>query len=346
MSDFLNTPLRVGAQIGVSLVPVFLFLAVLVYLDSYKLVQLRSILLAIAVGSLAAAAAWLLYDVANSRIGANGFYGRYGAPVVEEILKAAYVFILIRKGKVGFMVDAAIQGFAVGAGFALVENIYYLGSLNETNLLVWIIRGFGTAVMHGGATAIVGVLTKNLVDVRNTISPLVFLPGLATAVVVHALFNHLTPANALGPAATTALTLVAIPALMLAAFTRSERITREWLGVGFDNDAELLTMITNGGIAQTRIGQYLDSIQNKFPATVVVDILCYLRLYLELAIQAKGILLMRESGFHVDPDPKVRAKFDEMTYLQKSIGTTGLLALSPFLRTSSRNLWQMHMLKN
>ena len=56
--------------------------------------------------------------------------------------------------------------------------------------------------------------------------------------------------------------------------------------------------------------------------------------------------MMRESGFDVDPDPKVQAKFDEMTYLEKSIGKTGLLALSPFLRTSSRNLWQMHMLKN
>jgi len=341
-----NNPLHFSAQVGLSLIPVFLFLAVLVYLDSYKLVHLKSILVAIGVGCVAAGLSWLLYSSLGADAANAGAYARYGAPVVEEILKALYLFILIRAGKVGFMVDAGIQGFAIGAGFALVENVYYLGSLNETNLLVWIIRGFGTAIMHGGATAIVGVITKNLVDVRNSSSPLMFVPGLVTAIVVHALFNHLIPGNVLGPVATTAVTLIVIPALMLAAFTRSEQVTREWLGVGFDNDAELLTVITTGGIAKTRIGQYLDSIQSKFPAAVVVDILCYLRLYLELAIQAKGILLMRESGFNVDPDPKVQAKFDEMTYLEKSIGKTGLLALSPFLRTSSRNLWQMHMLKS
>jgi hypothetical protein len=243
------------------------------------------------------------------------------------------------------MVDAAIHGVAIGAGFALVENVYYLWSLNES-LIVWVIRGFGTALMHGGATAILGVVSKNLVDVKDSRSPLAFIPGFAAAVVIHSLFNHVVPREVLGPVTTTAVTVLVVPTLMLVAFTKSERATREWLGVGFDNDAALLTMITTGGISKTRIGQYLDSIQNKFPPAVVVDMLCYLRLYLELAIQAKGILLMRESGFSVDPDPKVQAKFDEMTYLQKNIGKTGLLALSPFLRTSSRNLWQMHMLKS
>jgi hypothetical protein len=242
------------------------------------------------------------------------------------------------------MVDAAILGFALGAGFALIENIYYLWSLNETNLLVWIVRGFGTAIMHGGATAIVGIIAKNLVDVRNSTSPYLFIPGLLAAVIVHSLFNHLI--DFLGAVTSTTITIIALPALMLAAFTQSEKVTRHWLGVGFDNDAELLTMITSGGVGKTRIGQYLDSIQSRFSAEVVVDMLCYLRIYLELAIQAKGILMMRESGFAVEADPTVQAKFVELTYLDKSIGKTGLLALSPFLRTSNRDLWQMHMLKS
>ncbi len=343
----LNNSLLFLAQIGLSLVPVFLFLTVLVYLDSYKLVHMKSILVAIGFGCLAAGVSWYIYGSVVSRGTTFRYeYTRYGAPLLEEILKASYLFYLIRARKVGFMVDGAIQGFALGAGFALIENVYYLGSLNETNFLVWIIRGFGTAIMHGGATAIVGVVTKNLVDVRNSRSVMMVLPGLAAAIVIHSIFNHVIPVSALGPVTTTAVTLIAVPTLMLAVFTRSERATRGWLGVGFDNDAELLTMITTGGISATPIGRYLDSIQSKFPAEAVVDMLCYLRLHLELAIQAKGILLMRGSGFNVDRDPNVQAKFDEMMYLQKSIGKTGLLALSPFLRTSNRDLWQMHMLKS
>jgi RsiW-degrading membrane proteinase PrsW (M82 family) len=331
-------------NVAVALIPVFLFLGALMLIDSYKLVKLRSILITILVGCLSAGTLFVVIELLHWFQADTPIYARYGAPIFEEMLKAIFLVYLIRTQKVGFMVDAAIQGFALGAGFALVENVYYLWSLNES-LMVWIIRGFGTALMHGGATAIVGLVSKNLVDVRDSTSPVVFIPGLAMAVIVHSAFNHLIPREVLGPVTTTALTIVAIPSLMLAVFTKSEKATRDWLGVGFDNDAELLTMITSGGIGKTRIGQYLDSIQSRFRSEVVVDMLCYLRLYLELAIQAKGILMMRESGFSVDPDAKVQAKFDELAYLQRSIGKTGLLALSPFLRTNSRDLWQMHMLR-
>jgi hypothetical protein len=115
--------------------------------------------------------------------------------------------------------------------------------------------------------------------------------------------------------------------------------------VGFDNDAELLTMITTGNIQQTRIGKYLDSLEHRFRGEIIADMLCYLRIYLELAIQAKGLLMMRESGFVVESDPEVRAKFAELKYLEKTVGKTALLALAPFFRTSSRDLWQLHMLQ-
>jgi RsiW-degrading membrane proteinase PrsW (M82 family) len=334
--------MEVLIDVAVALTPVLLFLSVLVFLDSYKLVKFRSILVSIAVGCLAAAFLYVILKLFPSFPSGSILYKRYAAPVVEEALKASFLIYLIRRQKVGFMVDAAIQGFALGAGFALFENIYYLDALHETNLLLWIVRGFGTAVMHGGTTAIVGIISKNLSDVKNSTSGLMFVPGLVAAIIIHSLFNHFI----LPPVTSTIVIMFSLPMLMMGAFARSEKATRDWLGVGFDSDAELLTMVTTGGIGKTRIGQYLDSIQSKFRGEVVADMLCYLRLYLELSIQAKGILLMRESGFAIEPDQAVHAKFDEMTYLQKSIGKTGLLALSPFLRTSNRDLWQMHMLKS
>jgi hypothetical protein len=77
---------------------------------------------------------------------------------------------------------------------------------------------------------------------------------------------------------------------------------------------------------------------------VLADILCYLRLHVELAMRAKSLLLMREAGFEVAPDEDTRRRFDELRYLEKSIGATGKLAVMPLLRTSSRDLWQLQLL--
>ena len=76
----------------------------------------------------------------------------------------------------------------------------------------------------------------------------------------------------------------------------------------------------------------------------MVDMLCFLRIHLELAIRAKGILMMQGAGFRIPVDPELRAKFDELQFLERSIGKTGRLALFPLLHTSHRDLWQIYLI--
>ncbi|MFQ5865528.1 MAG: PrsW family intramembrane metalloprotease [bacterium] len=329
------------ARIVVSLLPVFIFLMALIFLDSYKLAKLHSVLQTILVGSIVAGVClffnrWIIDLLSLS----TRVYSRYVAALSEEFLKAVYIVYLIKSKKVGFMVDGAIYGFAVGAGFAFIENVYYLQSLQSPNILLWIIRGFGTAVMHGGTTAIFGIISKNLSERKSSEKVRIFLPGLGMAILIHSFFNHFI----LPPIITTVTLLIALPLLIMIVFAQSEKATRSWLGVGFDTDMELLQMITSGKISETRIGKYLQSLKRSFPGEVVADMLCLLRIHLELAIRAKGILLMRETGFKVTADPEIKEKFDELRYLEKSIGKTGKLAILPFLHTSSRDLWQLYML--
>jgi protease PrsW len=322
--------------------PVLLFLLGLVFLDSYKLVRRRAIAVALVVGMAAALAA----------LGANVFalgplhvdeyvHRRYLAPIIEETLKALYVVYLVRAEKVGFMVDAGIQGFAVGTGFAVAENLYYASALGNTGLVLWLVRGLGTAVMHGSTTAIVAILAKDIADRSATTSLRPFVPGLAIAIGVHSLFNHLL----LNPLLAAALLILTMPLLMFVVFERSEKATREWLGTGMDNDVELLEQILGGEIASTRIGAYLESLKSHFSGPVVGDLLCLLRIHLELSLRAKGMLIARAAGFEVEPDEHVRANLEEMKYLEKSIGPTGKIAILPFMKTSSRDLWQLYMLK-
>ena len=103
----------------VGLLPVLIFLVVLVWMDSYKLVRLKTVLAVIAVGGLTALAAMYVNGWLISALGVElKPYSRYVAPLVEEVLKALVIVYLFRSSRIGFLVDAAILGFAVGAGLA------------------------------------------------------------------------------------------------------------------------------------------------------------------------------------------------------------------------------------
>jgi len=329
----------VDALVGLS--PVLGFLAALVWLDSYKLVSVRLVVTVMVWGVLAAIACYLANGALISRTGlAITPYARYVSPVVEEIAKGLVIVALIRTHRIGFLIDAAILGFAVGAGFALVENLQFQRMLPDAGIATWIVRGFGTAIMHGGVTATFAMMSLVSVERSRLPGPLAFLAPLALAVVLHSVYNHLTDA----PMVATLAVLVVLPAVMALVFKRGERSIGDWLGRGFDADAAMLASINSGHFSDSPTGRYLDTLKRRFQGPVVADLLCYLRLHTELALRAKGVLMMRENGFDMPVDDATRDKFTEMEYLETSIGKTGLLALKPMLHMTHRDLWQLHVL--
>src|SRR5215831_1666446 len=190
--------------------PVLIFLGMLIYLDSYKLVRLRWVVFTIVLGGAAAAASYAANSLLLSYLAIDfTTYSRYISPVVEESAKALVLIWLIRSQRTGFLVDASIFGFAVGTGFALLENAYYMRSIPDTHLVVWIIRSLGTAVMHGGTTAIFAIGSQLLAEFRSPKQVSIFLPGLLAAVVLHSLFNHFF----FSPVFSTLATLLAFPLL-------------------------------------------------------------------------------------------------------------------------------------
>jgi protease PrsW len=330
------------AALGIGLTPVLAFLTTLVKLDRFRLAPRALVLRAVAAGALAAGASWVVHAALLDRGAVDPvLLRRWVAPVLEETLKALWIVWLLRADRVGFLVDAGIHGFAVGAGFALIENLYYATAVADPDPLLWLVRGFGTAVMHGGVTAAFAIVAKDRADRRGRVTPAALLPGFAIAVAVHAAFNHLP----FDPLVTSAAMLVAIPLLVLAVFERSERATEAWLGSGLDADVEALELLAQGAIADTRIGRYLETLRERFPGAVVADMLCLLQIHLELAARAKGMLIARAAGIEMPPDPGVEARFAELRYLERAIGATGRLALEPLLRTSSRDLWQVHTMR-
>lgn len=328
--------------LAVGVLPVLAFLAALVAFESYKLVRLPVLLAVLGVGAGLAVACYFVNGALIEALDMTPLaYARSVGPVVEEIAKALVLALLIRANRIGFLVDAAIIGFALGAGFAVVENLVYQALVPQAELGTWIVRGFGTALMHGGVAALFAMLGLVLRDRTDSNAPWVFLPGLALAIAVHLAYNQLVMA----PRLATLAVLLVLPPLMFLVFRRSETAVGDWLGRGFDRDAAIIEQIDSGELASTPTGRYLQSLRQHFEGPVAADLLCYLRLHTELAMRAKGLIMMREAGFDAPIDEETRAKLVELGYLASSIGRTGLLALRPLVQASRRDVWQLGLLR-
>ncbi|MEY2919832.1 MAG: hypothetical protein RL261_1137 [Pseudomonadota bacterium] len=327
-----------------ALLPVLVFLGALIYFDSFKVVRAKAIVIAAAAGMLAAFAGYWINGFLLDHIDIGYVpYSRWISPWLEESLKAALIVYLIRTRRVGMLVDAAIYGFAVGTGFALFENLYYLMMRPETHPAVQVIRGFGTAIMHGGATAVFAIVAVSQAERFPDKWLRVFLPGLVAAVILHGVYNTLL----VRPVFATLGVLMLLPPLIYFAFENSEKTLRDWLESDLDSDVQLIETIHAGEFLDSHAGRYVHSLRDKFDGPVLADMLCYLRLHCELALRAKGVLMLRESGFEEPPpDDELKAQIEELRYLERSLGKSGQLALRPILMATGKDLWQLQWLQH
>ncbi len=265
----------------------------------------------------------------------------YIAPPIEELFKAAIVIILFYKKRIGFLVDAAIIGFAVGAGFSFIENSYYLSILKHETIFTWILRGFGTAVMHGSTTCLMAIISGYIIEKNNCTRIKFFLPGILIAIFFHLSFNLFI----LPPIMMTVLLIIVFSIVIFVIFQQSERRLEKWLDTGLTSDISLMKSLQGGRFKESNAGKYLYSLHEVLPKEIVGDMLCFMRLHLELAVRAKALLMLREMGYPVEIDPAIQEKFSEMKYLEKTIGRIGLAALKPLLHFSDKDLWQIYFLK-
>lgn len=328
-----------GLSFALGAVPVLVFLGALSAMDGYRLVPLRRVTLVIASGG--AAALFCLF--LNSRlwpiVESSPLATYWVVPLVEELAKATVVLLLFWRHRIGFLVDAAILGFAAGAGFAIVENLYYATTLSPMPVGVWLVRGFGTAIMHGGVTAIFAVLTQLLTERNRRRGPHHWLPGLVLALCLHWLFNRFY----LSPLVHTLMVVVTLPGLLVLVFLHSARAMHHWLNQDLDGDLALIHLIQSGEFGNSPMGEFLSDLRQRFDGPTTADMLCYLRLYTELAMRAKGVLMMRAHGFSVGGGEGLEDRLRELRYLEHSIGRIGLLALRPLLGQDWRDRWQLQL---
>ena len=328
-------------EILLSILPVLLFLIFLFLLDSFKLVQKKILVFAVLWGIISAGLAYMLnnYIIDLSQLSLET-YSKYIAPGTEEIIKSLFIFVLISRKKIGFMIDAVVYGFAVGTGFALVENSLYIYNFPDVSIAVGIIRGFGTAFMHGGCTALLALMLINSKNTEASFLKHSFIAFIAIYL-IHSAFNHFY----VHPLLQTVGIIVLLPLIFILIFNRNEKQLQHWLEMEFSSEIELLQMINKGQLSETRAGEYLTSLKTRFSPEIIVDMYCYIRLYLELSIKAKRNLMLRENGFPMIQEDDIEDKLQELHVLKKQIGKVGEITLAPLIRMNYRDLWKLSLLK-
>jgi len=332
----------------IALAPVVVLLVVFDRLDAFNLISAREIAFMLLAGGAIAGfsffANWRVMD--GFPIGFSA-YSRYVSPIIEESLKAAPIVFSFAQNRIGFKVDAAIAGFAVGAGFSVIENIWYLFTITDANVSAWLVRGFGTAIMHGGATAIFAIISHEMTErqaegsaAHYRFNPLLFVPGLLAAMAIHSTFNHFPHQ----PLVIMALTLLLAPTTIFLALIRSDRATQQWLATDRAAHASLLEEIRAGHFAQTPRGQAIDAIASRL-GDKADDARSYVELKTELILRAEELIHAAQAGEAAPLTDADRAKFAKFEALELSLGRTTLAALAGPLGFTRNDLWELSRLQ-
>lgn len=331
----------------VALVPVLVLLDLFDWLDVFRLMSLPELLVLLLLGALASA---LVYPVSGRLLDAlpMGFsaYSRYAAPWIEEAAKGLAIVALFVANRIGYKVDAAISGFAIGAGFSVVENMLYLTHFGGLGVGVWLVRGLGTAVMHGGTVAIFATLAHHLGE-RATraraglwhLRPIHFLPGYLVAVALHTGFNALPDR----PLVAMLLSATIVPGALVAIFALGTTEARGWLACEVTQHRADLAALAAGTLPDSESGRLVAAFLARAgdPALPAL-VLDHWRLHTEIVLRAEERLLARARGRAVDPDAAAdRARMVRLAEIEAILGRARLATLRPLLPFSRNDLWEV-----
>ncbi len=323
---------------AVALFPVVLYIFVVYTLDNFSLVGIRDLMLLVGAGLLAAAACFGLFRLTDPFVSERVSDSLY--PILEEAVKALPLWWLARRKKIAFFIDSVICGAAVGGGFSILENVLYL-LMGNLGIGTALFRGLEVALIHMGCSAIVAValmFTVRLLERHHARLPVkksditmsLFL--FFVAAILHILHNYLHP----DPLLQFVVVFGSLGGLLVWVYQYDGDMIHRWLDRGLDKQVALMMDIQQGLLGETKTGQFLLSVKENFPAEVYFDIICYVQLYIELAVAAKSRFMTREAGLDEPLDEATRNRYleqyAEFKNLEKALGQSAKMTVAPVVK--------------
>jgi RsiW-degrading membrane proteinase PrsW (M82 family) len=338
-----------GIHWGVALIPVLVLLAVFVWLDAFALMSLKEVLLLLLAGAVGALLAWPVSGrlLDTLPIGFS-LYSRFVAPWIEEAIKAAIMIALFRINRIGYKLDAVISGFAIGAGFSVVENMFYLTIFPEYNTGTWLVRGFGTAIMHGTTLAILAAIAHEFAE-RETreaaadfdFSLLWFVPGYGIAVALHTGFNQFGSR----PLLAMLLAVVVAPVALVAILSLGTAEAHRWLVAENAEHRAQLETLRAGRWPEGPAGKKIAALASRLDEESAKRVRRYWELQAWLVAEAEETMLEEAAGDAEFDPAAVRATVAELEGLRKALGRSTFAALKALLPFSRNDHWEVAELK-
>src|SRR6476619_856556 len=338
-----------GLHWAVALIPVLVLLALFVWLDAFALMRLKEVLLLLLLGALGALAAWPVSGrlLDTLPIGFS-FYSRFVAPWIEEAIKAVIMIALFRMNRIGYKLDAVIAGFAIGAGFSVVENIIYLLHFPDYGAGTWLVRGFGTAVMHGATLAVLAAIAHEFAEreIREAASEFDFrlwwfIPGYLVAVALHMAFNQFPDR----PLIAMLGSIVVAPLVLIGIFHFGTREAERWLVAELAEHRAALEALRNGRWPDGKAGEKIGALASRLDEEGAKRVRRYWELQTWLVAEAEETMMEEATGDAEFSQQQVRAAFAELDGLKRALGRSTFTALQALLPFSRNDQWEVAELR-
>ena len=324
-----------------ALLPVVIYIFVVYQIDNFSLINIKNLLLQVMCGMVAALVCFGLFQLTGLILSDD--QSDFFNPVLEEIIKAIPLLWFAIRKKIAFYIDSIICGAAVGGGFSILENIFYLLLGNEMGIGTVLFRGLEVALVHMGCSAIVAaglMLAVRIIErshsrlsiKKSDIGMSVFL--LLEAPVLHVFHNTFQ----FMPLVQFIFVLGTLGGLLMWTYYYDVDMIHRWIDKGLDKQFALLDSIKSGQLDKTQTGIFLESIKKKFPPEDFFDIICYVQLHVELSVAAKSRVMLRESGLVKDlplteeNKTLILSQYEEYKILEKRLGKVARMTIAPIVK--------------
>ena len=326
---------------AVSLIPIIVYIIFIYKIDHFALISIKRLLLLALIGMLTALACFGLFLLTDRVI--SGKSADIIHPVIEELVKSIPLLILAFRKRIAFFIDSVICGAAVGGGFSFLENTFYLVLGDSVDLSTGLFRGLEVALIHMGCSAIIAA--GMMMVVRQTERKRSRMPMSTndiiktTALFVVALAFHIFHNTfQFTPIMQFFWVLAVMIGMIAVVYFYDIDMTHRWLDKGLDMQINLLRSIEGGHLLNTPTGTFLESVKELFPPNVYFDIICYVRLQIELSVAAKTRFMLHEVGMDEPLEDNKKelymSQFVELGELEKNIGPSAKMTIAPIVKLS------------
>ncbi len=326
---------------AVSLIPIIVYIIFIYKIDHFALISIKRLLLLALIGMLTALACFGLFLLTDRVI--SGKSADIIHPVIEELVKSIPLLILAFRKRIAFFIDSVICGAAVGGGFSFLENTFYLVLGDSVDLSTGLFRGLEVALIHMGCSAIIAagmMMAVRQIERKRSRTAMSWNDIIkTTALFVAALAFHVfhnmfqfTPIMQFFWVLSVMIGMIAV------VYFYDIDMTHRWLDKGLDMQINLLRSIEGGHLLNTPTGTFLESVKELFPPNVYFDIICYVRLLIELSVAAKTRFMLHEVGMDEPLEANKKelymSQFVELGELEKNIGPSAKMTIAPIVKLS------------